>query len=274
MKGLNVFLAKVSLIVNSNEIFFFSQLKNQIMKVFLLKNENSPNDYYREILSRSFDPVFIPLLKHTLFIEPMIEFLNNQMHKYQIIIITSQRAVECLQQCIESTRLEENLKQKILDLPVYTIGPSTHEYLTNIGFKNVIGKDSGNGHKLSKVILEQVNDEAIIYFTGEIRKDIIPNNMKNNNKNYSEFPVYATRESEQIDIQQHLEHESGWIIFFSSQGTQKVLDYIKDKASKFKFGVIGPTTNEYLIKNGIKVDIVCESPTADSLYRQILEMEN
>lgn len=244
------------------------------MKVFLLKNENSPNDYYREILSRSFDPVFIPLLKHTLFIEPMIEFLNNQMHKYQIIIITSQRAVECLQQCIESTRLEENLKQKILDLPVYTIGPSTHEYLTNIGFKNVIGKDSGNGHKLSKVILEQVNDEAIIYFTGEIRKDIIPNNMKNNNKNYSEFPVYATRESEQIDIQQHLEHESGWIIFFSSQGTQKVLDYIKDKASKFKFGVIGPTTNEYLIKNGIKVDIVCESPTADSLYRQILEMEN
>ncbi|EGV61965.1 uroporphyrinogen-III synthase [Yamadazyma tenuis] len=201
----------------------------------------------------------------------MTNFLKEQMQKYKVIIITSQRAVECLQQCIESKDIEEHLRDQILDIPVYTIGPSTHEYLTNIGFRNIIGKESGNGHKLSNLILNEVKDEPIIYFTGEIRKDIIPNNMINNGKNFSEFPVYATRECADVDAIQGLREESSWVIFFSSQGTQNIVNHIKNK--NYKVGVIGPTTNEYLIQNGITADLVCEAPTADSLLRQIDQYE-
>lgn len=238
------------------------------MKVFLLKNENSPEDYYRQVLSQGYEPIFLPLLTHSLFVNETIQFLKTEIQKYEVLIITSQRSVECLQTCLESEDFSMEEKDMIFSKPVYTIGPSTYQYLTNIGFTNVRGKDSGNGHKLSELILNEVGDEPILYFTGKIRKDIIPNNMINNRKSFTEFVVYSTDELSDNDIVEKLE-PGCWVIFFSSQGTKAIVNHLKDKP--YKIGVIGPTTNDYLKENGIQAHLVCASPTADSLYKQLNE---
>lgn len=240
------------------------------MKVFLLKNENSPEDYYRQVLSQRYEPIFVPLLTHYLFIKETVHFLKTQISRYEVLIITSQRSVECLQECLNTEEFTKDEKQDILSKTVYTIGPSTYQYLTNIGFKDVRGRDSGNGHKLSELILSEVGNEEIIYFTGKIRKDIIPNNMVNNNKSYTEFVVYSTEEISDDDVVEKLE-PGCWVIFFSSQGTRAIVDHIKGKS--YNIGVIGPTTNDYLQQNSIKAHLICNSPTADSLFEQ-LNQEN
>lgn len=243
------------------------------MKVFLLKNENSPVDYYRQVLSAHYDPEFVPLLTHSLQLESTIHFLQHEISNYKVLIVTSQRAVECLQQALESHDILQPIKDLILSLPVYTIGPSTSQYLNSIGFKSVFGRDSGNGHKLSELILENVDKETkIIYFTGKIRKDIIPGNLRNNDMDFNELVVYSTEELGQVDADKVISHSNqNWIIFFSSQGTKSIVDKVKElqETRTVRIGVIGPTTNEYLVDRGIKVDFICDSPTADNLLDKL-----
>lgn len=245
------------------------------MKIYLLKNENSPVDYYRQVLLQQYEPHFIPLLTHSLHINSTIEFLNHEISKFHVIIVTSQRAVECLQQCLESPKMSEQVRNFTLLLPVYTVGPSTSQYLTNIGFKHVYGKESGNGHRLSELIVASVDKSCkIIYFTGEIRKDIIPGNLRAQQMSFEEVVVYSTQELNHVDPHQLIQTDCtdvDWVVFFSSQGTKGIVETIKrvQQQRPVKVGVIGPTTNQYLLENDIDVTFVCESPTADNLLKQL-----
>lgn len=244
------------------------------MKVYLLKNENSPQDHYRTVLSPHYDLQFVPLLTHSLHLDQTITFLTQQITNYQVIIVTSQRAVECLQQSIESPKITDNIRQYILQLPVYTIGPSTSKNLSDIGFSNIHGADTGNGHNLSELLLQQVNQQSkIIYFTGEIRKDIIPGNMRKHQMAFDELVVYSTQELNQVDPHKLIDLGSqlDWVIFFSSQGTKLIVDKIKQvqQQRSINVAVIGPTTNQYLLENDITVKFVCDKPTANDLLEKL-----
>lgn len=242
------------------------------MKVLLLKNQNS-RDTYEAKLSAICSPVFLPLLTHTLQTAKLVKYLET--HTFDILVITSQRAVECMEQVLN--QLPQDDQNRILSKHIYTVGPATYDYLCKMGFRTIYGKESGNGHALSQMIVDATKNERIIYLTGEIRKDIIPDALSKHGKNWDEVSVYKTVEiavdSQQfIDNVNHLQQATSddWVVFFSSQGTRNLLD----KVAKLKKAVIGPTTNEYLQTNGIHVDIVCHKPSAESLVQQIKEYDN
>ncbi|KAI5952860.1 HEM4 [Candida jiufengensis] len=260
-------------------------------KVILLKNPSTPKDPYNDLFQSqsNYNPVFIPLLSHTHSPEKetTIKYLQSYefLNDISIFIITSQRAVEMLGECI--SELSSEIKHKIFEKIGYTVGPATYKILKEIGFTNVRGGiDAGNGLKLSEIIINEISKSTnIVFFTGEIRKDIIPRKLiESGYLNFKEYVMYKTEEQPKIIdnfIEQFSTSSNGWIVFFSPQGTSKIIEYlkIKEKEEKifqnWKLASIGPTTEEYLIQeHGLVPKVIAKKPDAFNLVDGILKFDN
>jgi uroporphyrinogen-III synthase len=250
-------------------------------EIFLLKNRTVPKDPYYDILrSSSYSPVFIPLLNHLPINEPeTLSLLTSEgfLSGTNVIIITSQRAVESLS--LTLSKLTEDVKSQIFQKIAYTVGPATFKILSELGFKNVRGGEkAGNGDILSDIILQEIDSEnEVIFFTGEIRRDIIPRKLSSNGILVNEIVIYKTEERSGI-IDDFIgkfngsNSENRWVIFFSPQGTSDIVDHLKNNdLSRIKIGSIGPTTEKYLIENGIKVDFVSKKPDPENLFNGITD---
>lgn len=253
-----------------------------MVHVLLLKNQTIPKDPYNDKLKAlGYNPVFIPLLEHNHYDRhSTVEYLKSkEFSNIRNFIITSQRAVECFNECIQEIN-DENIKQSIFQKIGYTVGPATAKILSEAGFKTVKGgNDAGNGLILSKIIIDEIApEEEIVFFTGEIRKDIIPKNLKLANINIMERVIYRTDLREDIGetfnkqlslLDQTNNIEKKWIIFFSPQGTELIIEKLKqldNLTSQFYIGSIGPTTEDYLVSRGITPNIVSKKPEAASLF--------
>lgn len=251
--------------------------------VLLLKNASVPTDPYEGIfLENGFCPEFLPLLTHRHFDrERTLEYLRSSefVDEIPVFIITSQRAVEMLGDCL--SLLEQEVKKKILSKIGYTVGPATFSVLKTLGFSLIRGGErAGNGLKLAELIHEEVGDIStrMVFFTGVVRKDIIPRKLMEWNHNLQETVIYTTEVRDDVvkNFTNYIERTSGgWIVFFSPQGTELIVEYIRNqRQSQFKLASIGPTTEEYLLENSIKPDITASKPHASSLYEAIVNSEN
>lgn len=278
---------------------------SRVPKVFLLKNRTVPRDpYHDQFEDASYEPVFLPLLQHEFVAHDELkvylessEFLINAA----ALIITSQRAIEAVNEHLED--LEPKALQKLLNKPVYTVGPATAKALSEAGYKDIRGgRDAGNGAVLAEIILKElVNDKdqmggpesSLIFFTGKTRRDIIPKRLTQAGVRLQERVVYETFALDDIDVRvkQHLVKtlssedqravaESGavpiaddkhYLVFFSpaeADGVVEALLSMKDR--NCYLAAIGPTTEDYLEKNGLPPDVVAEKPDAVHLVKGIL----
>lgn len=264
--------------------------------IVLLKNETVPNDPYLEFMTENaMNPIFIPLLNHThINHEIIIDFLQSDefIDEYKALIITSQRCIESLDVILRKLN-DANYPNidKILNKPAYTVGPATYQVLQNLGFKDIRGGlDAGNGSVLADLMIRdelfQVNapqDRKVLFLTGEIRKDIVPKKLLANNFGLKELVAYRTENREDI-VDRYLEinealfgkdkssEDENWIVFFSPQGTEQIVEHIQDKDIAFKIAVIGPTTEQYLLEKGLEPHVVCKKPTARSLVEEITNL--
>lgn len=260
--------------------------------ILLLKNATVPLDPYEETFKENgFNPVFLPLLNHEHYDrDATIEFLTSEefLKSIPVFIITSQRAVEMFDDCL-SLISDETTLNKIFNKVAYTVGPATSEVLQNLGFKDIRGGvNAGNGLKLSELVKQEVTlDQRIVFFTGVIRKDIIPKALLTANYNLIEKVIYKTElRLDIIDnfnklwetIQDHIKDSNNtqWIMFFSPQGTELIVEHIKSikLPSNIKIASIGPTTEEYLNNNNITSHVIAEKPHAKSLIKNILEFND
>ncbi|KAG5419241.1 HEM4 [Candida metapsilosis] len=261
--------------------------------VILLKNPSTPSDPYHDLLlSKSYNPHFIPLLHHehkdraqTIAYLTSKQFLEDTSH----FIITSQRAVEMLRECIDAISDNDQGSRtisKILAKVGYTVGPATFNILKQVGFDDVRGGiDAGNGSKLADLIMDEVTPETkVVFFTGEVRKDIIPRKLIDVGKfsQFEEFVMYKTCERDDIvdkfnGIVEGDGVSSGWIVFFSPQGTKDIVEYLKRPRNtgekRWKLASIGPTTKEYLLSHGLTPDTIAAKPNAASLVEGILKCD-
>lgn len=250
--------------------------------VFLLKNKTVPRDPYHDTFTEShFDPVFIPLLKHTQVNESQtIDILISDyfLHEIAAFIITSQRAVESIGATLE--KIPADIRPLIFKKTVYTVGPATSKVLLDLGFEEIRGgAKAGNGSILSDIIMEDLKEgQDVVFFTGEIRRDIIPVKLAEGGINIKEFVIYKTEGKEGIieDFRTNFDKSEGqdrWIVFFSPQGTADIVSHLKTlELNDVKIGSIGPTTEQYLKENGIKVDLVSVKPDAENLYKGMISL--
>lgn len=250
-------------------------------KIILLKNKTTPTDLYETYFSsNAFQPVFIPLIKHTHIPSETLELLqdNEYLTDLRYIIITSQRTVECLNESI-IPKLSMEHRELLLSKVIYTVGPATQRFLKNCGFKDVRGgEETGNGSLLADYIAEQLlvqpNREPstyghLLFLVGEIRRDIIPKKLAAVGLNVKEVVTYKTEDLEDNLTRFRSVCDAGsWVVIFSPQGTKDILEYLK-VTNTTRVVSIGPTTQKYLESNGLKPDLVSSKPEPVSLLKEI-----
>ncbi|GMM34445.1 uroporphyrinogen-III synthase [Saccharomycopsis crataegensis] len=266
-------------------------------KLLLLKSRTVDDKYatYHERSNNntSCNLHFLKVIDHVAEnIEEMTEFLclSNNLSEISALIITSQRAVESLVKIISRIR-NDWVVDTILAKPIFVVGPQTASMLSNHGFSDIRGEDSGNANELVKVILQDdlishIQAEAnqsnyLLFLTGRIRKDIIPTKLGENGVKFIEKIVYRTIEtSNTLEKFQNLELSSktnDWVVFFSTQGVDLIIDQIKQNAlhenDQLKIASIGPTTSEALQKKGVICHVVTPKPNPSALFDAIFEYE-
>lgn len=261
------------------------------LRLLLLKNKTEPSDTYYDIFAASgHTSEFIPLLEYTAVdVIETVKYLQSDDFLYDIdrFIITSQRAVKVFHECLSIVSQTNPFDvSRIRSKVGYTVGPATAQALKENGFVDVRGGSrAGNGLKLADIIIEELcelklsgqshspNSQSIVFFTGVIRKDIIPAKLKANGISVKEVVIYKTEPKDGIidNFLKCCSNPVDWIVFFSPQGTGDIVDQIVKTLPDAYIACIGPTTEEYLLLKGLKPHVVSAKPTAASLYEGIKE---
>ncbi|KAK9325104.1 tetrapyrrole biosynthesis, uroporphyrinogen III synthase [Lipomyces orientalis] len=251
-------------------------------KIIFLKNPNpdvSSDAYALSAKSSCYDSRFLPILSHGFVDQPglraYVADLAARVDQTPIdaLIITSQRAVEA----VASALLEssDSTKEYIRSMPLYTVGPATAALVRSHGFSKIRGgAEAGNGTILASQIVS-AQPRRCVFFTGETRRDVIPVTLRENGIECIERVVYASQsiegvEGQFMDVLSRTE-DGLWTVFFSPAGSESIARYIARNRATTKVAAIGPTTEGYLLQNGITPDTVSRKPDPQSLLQGIIE---
>ena len=190
--------------------------------------------------------------------QDFIEIENNDFELKDInenLIFSSQNAVLSL---IEKSGIEK-LKAK----PVFCVGIKTKELLEQNGFKVDVYVDYAS--ELAEIITLIYNNDSFTFFSGNLRKETLPQGLKNAKIKFNEIEVYQTKLAPfKISKEENL---SG-ILFFSPSAVESFLVDNKIKA-EICF-CIGETTAEALQKSKIKNIIIADYTTVESVIEKAL----
>lgn len=179
----------------------------------------------------------------------------------QNLIFTSQNAVLSV---MNHPKIDD-LKKKT----VFCVGSKTKELLNENGFK--VEAHAGYAEDLAEIISLVYADESYTFFSGNLRRDTLPEMLTENEITFNEIQVYETsltpqKISESVDA----------ILFFSPSGVTSYLK--KNTIENQKLFCIGNTTaaslEEKLPESKIKNIKVAYQPSVEDVLEQVIEYYN
>lgn len=172
----------------------------------------------------------------------------------QNLIFTSQNAVLSL---LENPDWE-TLKSK----PVFCVGLKTKELLTEKGFDVVAF--TGYAADLAEIISLIYAKETYTFFTGNLRRDVLPNTLKTNEITFNEIEVYETNL-----VSKKISTKVDGILFFSPSAVES---YLKLNTIKNELCFcIGESTSEALENKNIHNIIIAEKPLVENVINDVIE---
>ena len=182
------------------------------------------------------------------------DFIETKIKNFELskvndnLIFTSQNAVQSISQHPKC----DELKTK----SVFSVGMKTKDLLTENGF-NVIAY-TGYASDLAEIISLIYNNESYTFFSGNLRRDILPNTLKENGIIFNEIEVYETNITSK-----KITSKLDGILFFSPSAVES---YLKMNTIKEEICFcIGETTAEALENKRIKNIIIASSISIDSV---------
>ncbi|WP_418264402.1 uroporphyrinogen-III synthase [Flavobacterium faecale] len=193
------------------------------------------------------------------------DFIEVQNNKFELdnlntnLIFTSQNAVLSL---IEQKDWE-HLKSK----NVFCVGIKTKDLLEQNGFTVVAYMDYAS--ELAEIITLIYNKESYTFFSGNLRKETLPQALKSAGISFNEIEVYQTKLAPfKISAQENFDA----ILFFSPSAVESYLS--NNKINKEICFCVGNTTAKALEENKIKKIIVPEIPTIEDVIMEVLAYYN
>lgn len=247
--------------------------------VILLKTKSIPKDPYESIfIEHGYNPYFVPVLDHAMTnLDALGIACGSAPTKFSGLIVTSQRSVEAIGSILPG--LQSSAQTELFQLPIYTVGPATCRAIQNLGFTNVQGSECGNGDALASYILAHRSPDEkrpLFFAVGDKRRDIITKRMAAAGIVLEEMIVYETISAATFseDLKRVLEQVESvdWLVFFSPAGADIALDYIRSSKTTTKIATIGPTTEDYLVKQWQVIPtVVSRKPDPQSLVSALLD---
>jgi uroporphyrinogen-III synthase len=188
------------------------------------------------------------------------DFIETKIKNFELskvndnLIFTSQNAVQSV---LQHPKCNE-LKSK----NVFSVGMKTKDLLTENGF-NVIAY-TGYAADLAEIISLIYGKESYTFFSGNLRRDVLPNTLKENEITFNEIEVYETN----ITSKKIKEKIDG-ILFFSPSAVES---YFKWNTIKEEMCFcIGETTAEALENKKVKNIIIADKPTVENVIDEVIE---
>ncbi len=172
------------------------------------------------------------------------------------LIFTSQNSVLSL---IENKNFSENLtalKQK----NIFCVGMKTKALLEENGFNVIVY--TGYAADLAEIITLIYSTEKFTFFSGNLRRDTLPEALNNAEVVFNEIQVYDT-----LLTPQKVSGTFDSILFFSPSGVESYLK--NNKITKETCFCIGTTTAETLEKITDKI-IIANQPTVENVIIQCI----
>ena len=190
------------------------------------------------------------------FIETKIK--NFELSKVNDnLIFTSQNAVQSI---LQHSKCDE-LKTK----NVFSVGIKTKDVLTENGF-NVIAY-TGYASDLAEIISLIYSNESFTFFSGNLRRDVLPETLKENGITFNEIEVYETNITSK-----KITNKFDGILFFSPSAVES---YLKMNTIKEEMCFcIGETTAEALENKKVKNIIIAENPSVENVIYEVIEYYN
>lgn len=195
------------------------------------------------------------------------EFIKTENASFEIknlnknLIFTSQNAVLSI---LQHPTIED-LKQKT----VFCVGLKTKELLNENGF--TVEAYTGYAEDLAEIITLVYSDESFTFFSGNLRRDTLPEMLTENEITFNEIKVYDTtltphKISEKVD----------GILFFSPSAVTSYLK--KNTLANEKLFCIGNTTADalrnVLSETKIKNIKTAYQPSVENVIEQVIEYYN
>ena len=138
----------------------------------------------------------------------------------------------------------------------------TKDLLTENGF-NVVAY-TGYAQDLAEIISLVYSQETFTFFSGNLRRDVLPTTLKENEIIFNEIEVYETDETSK-----KIKDKLNGILFFSPSAVESYLklNTIKDEICF----CIGETTAEALEEKKIKNVIIADKPSVENVILEVIE---
>lgn len=175
---------------------------------------------------------------------------------HENLIFTSQNAVLSVLKAVKHPETLNILKSK----NVFCVGIKTKQLLEENGF-NVIAY-TGYAADLAEIITLIYNKEKFTFFSGNLRRDTLPEALSEAKVVWNEIQVYET-----ILTPQKISGTFDGILFFSPSGIESYLK--NNKITKETCFCIGTTTAEAL-ENITKNVIIANQPTMENVIIQCI----
>ena len=170
------------------------------------------------------------------------------------LIFTSQNAVESV--------LENPKCSELSGKPVFCVGMKTKYFLEENGSEVAVYTDYASD--LAEIISLIYANETFTFFSGNLRRDVLPKTLKQNQIAFNEIEVYET------NITSHkIKSKLDGILFFSPSAVES---YLKMNTIKNEICFcIGETTAEALENKKIKKIVIAEQPSVDDVIMEVIE---
>ncbi|XP_012272352.1 uroporphyrinogen-III synthase isoform X2 [Orussus abietinus] len=244
-------------------------MSNCRRKVVLCKGNKEKNEsaYIKEFESAGYICDHLPVLRFNFVNQQELQTHLQAWHRYSEAVALALKQVE-----------ETNVEQW-QSFPTFCIGPATEALAINCGFKNCMGRNSGNSKELAKEIVTKNcrDSKPLFYPCSEIARDTLTELLGERGILVHKLVVYQTLPSEtlQNDLSSIIEARPQIFIFFSPSVVEYVITALKTMGialKELKAVAVGPVTEEALKNAGIQIHAVSEKPEPVALLEAILKL--
>lgn len=190
---------------------------------------------------------------HTTEVQQEIE---NALLQSSAVVFTSMNAVEAV---------ANELDGQQPDWKIYSIGTTTSRLVKKYFGEEAIAGIANSATELADLIVDEGEDDEIIFFCGDQRRDELPGILRNNDIDVNEIVVYET-----IAVPHKVDKQYQGILFFSPSAVESFFSNNKIEASSVLFA-IGNTTANTLKKYSNNKIIISDEPGKENLMRKMME---
>jgi len=220
------------------------KLEKSIRIVSTKKLKSNQKQFLLNAGFRLVEADFIQIISHKI----------NKASNYNFLIFTSQNAV---------LSVLENENHPILKNKIsFCVGIKTRQLLEENGFQ--VEQSFDYAEELVEYLLKYHSDKKFTFFSGNLRRDTIPNAFQKNNIIFEEIEVYQT-----VLTPHKMDNQVDGILFFSPSAVQS---YVMENAITNEICFcIGTTTAAELTTNN---KVIANQPTVENVIIQCINYFN